>query len=71
MSYSVQDPLDFSRNSSLVPSFIQSDVSLRGEDVSLSFRTFQSPTVLLYVSSFYRGFLALLLNDGEEQSAFI
>lgn len=67
VSYSVQDPLDFSRNSSLVPSFIQSDVSLRGDNVSLSFRTFQSPAVLLYLSAFYREFFALLLNNGEEE----
>lgn len=71
VSYSVQEPLDFPRNSSLAPSFIQSDVSLRGENVSLSFRTFQSPALLFYVGSFYREFLALLVDGGEEESGFI
>lgn len=67
MSYSFQEPLDSPRNSSLVPSPTQPEVSARGENVSLSFRTFQNPVLLLYVSSFSREFLALLINNGEEE----
>ncbi|XP_077381293.1 contactin-associated protein-like 4 isoform X1 [Festucalex cinctus] len=44
------------------PSSILSDVSLRAENVSLSFRTNQSPALLLYVSSYQREYLALLIN---------
>ena len=56
------------RNSSARPSSIYSDVTLRGENVSLSFRTNQSPALLLYVSSYYREYLALLINKhGEEE----
>ncbi|XP_049602612.1 contactin-associated protein-like 4 isoform X2 [Syngnathus scovelli] len=44
------------------PSSIFSDLSLRAENVSLSFRTSQSPALLLYVSSHQREYLALLIN---------
>lgn len=67
MSYSVPEPVDFSGNGSLGPSPVQPEVPLRGDNVSLSFSTSQSPALLIYVSSSHRGFLALLLNHGEEQ----
>ncbi|KAJ3594338.1 hypothetical protein NHX12_003645 [Muraenolepis orangiensis] len=35
---------------------------VRGENISLSFRTRQSPALLLYISSFYKGHLALLIH---------
>ncbi|KAF3841800.1 hypothetical protein F7725_023751 [Dissostichus mawsoni] len=38
------------------------NISLRGENISLSFRTSQSPALLLFVSSFHREYLAVLLN---------
>lgn len=41
---------------------VHSDISLRAENVSLSFRTVQTPALLLYISSQYREYLALLLN---------
>ncbi|XP_029687303.1 contactin-associated protein-like 4 isoform X2 [Takifugu rubripes] len=62
VSYTIQEPPEFTRNSSIAPSSIHSDVSLRGENVSLSFRTFQSPAVLFYVGSFYREYLAVLVH---------
>uniref|UniRef100_A0A3B5K021 Contactin-associated protein-like 4 n=1 Tax=Takifugu rubripes TaxID=31033 RepID=A0A3B5K021_TAKRU len=69
VSYTIQEPPEFTRNSSIAPSSIHSDVSLRGENVSLSFRTFQSPAVLFYVGSFYREYLAVLVHaHGEEES---
>ncbi|KAG7279630.1 hypothetical protein CRUP_019367, partial [Coryphaenoides rupestris] len=57
-----------SRNASAQPasSSIYSEVTLRGENISLSFRTRQSPTLLLYVSSFYREHLALLINKHDK-----
>lgn len=48
---------------SLHSSPILSDGTLRGENVSLSFRTSQSPALLLYISSYQREYLALLLNQ--------
>lgn len=68
VSYTFKEPYELIRNSSAVPSSIHTDVTLRGENVTLSFRTFQSPTVLFYVSSFQREFLAVLINKhGEEE----
>uniref|UniRef100_A0A3Q1FMZ9 Contactin-associated protein-like 4 n=1 Tax=Acanthochromis polyacanthus TaxID=80966 RepID=A0A3Q1FMZ9_9TELE len=72
VSYTFKEPYELSRNSSALPSSIYSDTTLRGENVSLSFRTNQSPALLLYVSSYYREYLALLINkDGEEDARLI
>uniref|UniRef100_A0A3Q0QTJ7 Contactin associated protein like 3 n=1 Tax=Amphilophus citrinellus TaxID=61819 RepID=A0A3Q0QTJ7_AMPCI len=57
VSYTFKEPYELSRNSSTLPSSIYSDMTLRGENVSLSFRTNQSPALLLYVSSYYREYL--------------
>lgn len=62
VSYTFKEPYEFVRNSSALPSSIYSDMTLRGENVSLSFRTNQSPALLLYVSSYYREYVALLIN---------
>lgn len=57
---------------SLHSSSILSDGTLRGENVSLSFRTNQSPALLLYVGSYQREYLALLLNkNGNNSFRFI
>uniref|UniRef100_A0A8C4F1E1 Contactin associated protein like 3 n=1 Tax=Dicentrarchus labrax TaxID=13489 RepID=A0A8C4F1E1_DICLA len=61
--YILKEPYELSRNSSAMPSSIYSDMTLRGENISLSFRTSQSPALLLYVNSFYREYLALLINE--------
>uniref|UniRef100_A0A8C4HP66 Contactin associated protein like 3 n=1 Tax=Dicentrarchus labrax TaxID=13489 RepID=A0A8C4HP66_DICLA len=66
ISYTFKEPYELSRNSSALPSSIYSDMTLRGENVSLSFRTNQSPAVLFYVSSYYREYLALLINKHEK-----
>uniref|UniRef100_A0A8C4FD84 Contactin associated protein like 3 n=1 Tax=Dicentrarchus labrax TaxID=13489 RepID=A0A8C4FD84_DICLA len=66
VSYTFKEPYELSRNSSALPSSIYSDMTLRGENVSLSFRTNQSPAVLFYVSSYYREYLALLINKHGE-----
>ncbi|XP_067331445.1 contactin-associated protein-like 4 isoform X2 [Channa argus] len=62
VSYTFKEPYELIRNSSARPSSIHTDMTLRGENVSLSFRTNQSPALLLYVSSYYREHLALLIN---------
>ncbi|XP_008289756.1 contactin-associated protein-like 4 [Stegastes partitus] len=66
VSYTFKEPYELSRNSSALPSSIYSDMTLRGENVSLSFRTNQSPALLLYVSSYYREYLALLINKHDK-----
>ncbi|XP_069366911.1 contactin-associated protein-like 4 isoform X2 [Paralichthys olivaceus] len=66
VSYTFKEPYELMRNSSALPSSIYSDMTLRGENVSLSFRTNQSPALLLYVSSYYREYLALLINKHDE-----
>uniref|UniRef100_A0A3Q3SZB5 Contactin-associated protein-like 4 n=1 Tax=Mastacembelus armatus TaxID=205130 RepID=A0A3Q3SZB5_9TELE len=68
VSYTFKEQVvnELNRSSSVVPSSIYSDMTLRAENISLSFRTSQSPALLLYVSSYHREYLALLLNrDGE------
>uniref|UniRef100_A0A3Q3X1B9 Uncharacterized protein n=1 Tax=Mola mola TaxID=94237 RepID=A0A3Q3X1B9_MOLML len=71
VSFNFKEPYKFMRNGSVVPSSIHSDVTLRGENVSLSFRTHQSPAVLFYVSSYHREYLALLINKHGEGPALI
>uniref|UniRef100_A0A3P9QG08 Contactin-associated protein-like 4 n=1 Tax=Poecilia reticulata TaxID=8081 RepID=A0A3P9QG08_POERE len=66
ITYIVKEPYEASKNSSSLHSSIYSDITLRGDDVSLSFRTSQSPAPLLYVSSFYRQYLILLINKHGE-----
>ncbi|XP_056148356.1 contactin-associated protein-like 5 [Lampris incognitus] len=60
--YIFQEPFDVGRNSSTPPTSIFSDMTLRGENISLNFRTSQSPVLLLYITSYYREYLALLVN---------
>ncbi|XP_061587826.1 contactin-associated protein-like 4 isoform X1 [Cololabis saira] len=66
VSYTFREPSEQSRNGSALPSSIYSDATLRGENVSLSFRTNQSPALLLSVSSLSREYLALLINKHEK-----
>uniref|UniRef100_A0A3Q1KBX2 Uncharacterized protein n=1 Tax=Anabas testudineus TaxID=64144 RepID=A0A3Q1KBX2_ANATE len=66
IAYILNEPYQLSRNSSAWPSSIYSDMTLRGENISLGFRTSQSPALLLYVNSFYREYLALLINNHVE-----
>ncbi|XP_041867089.1 contactin-associated protein-like 4 [Melanotaenia boesemani] len=57
---------ELNRSGSTFPSSIFSDMTLRAENISLSFRTSQSPALLLYVSSYHSEYLALLLNKQEK-----
>lgn len=61
--YNLKEPSELGLNHSVSPFSIYSDVTLRGENISLSFRTSQSPALLLYVNSYFREYLALLIND--------
>ncbi|XP_068563834.1 contactin-associated protein-like 4 isoform X1 [Cebidichthys violaceus] len=66
VAYNFKEPYEPNRNSSTLPFSIYSDMTLRGENISLSFRTSQCPALLLYVNSFYREYLALLINKHDE-----
>ncbi|KAF3698567.1 Contactin-associated protein-like 4 Cell recognition molecule Caspr4 Precursor [Channa argus] len=66
VSYTFKEPYELIRNSSALPSSVHSDGALRGENVSLSFRTSQSPALLLYVSSYSTEYLALLINKNDK-----
>uniref|UniRef100_A0A8C3G2Y6 Contactin associated protein like 3 n=1 Tax=Cyclopterus lumpus TaxID=8103 RepID=A0A8C3G2Y6_CYCLU len=71
VAYNFKEPYGPNRNSSGSPFSIYSDMKLSGENISLSFRTSQSPALLLYVNSFYREYLALLINkQGEDTLGF-
>lgn len=62
VTYTFKEPHELSRNGSAQSSSIYSDLTLRGVNISLSFRTSQAPALLLYVNSYYREYLAVLLN---------
>nr|XP_046258659.1 contactin-associated protein-like 4 [Scatophagus argus] len=64
VSYTFNEPNRSS--SSILSSSIHSDMTLRAENVSLSFRTSQNPALLLYVGSHRREYLALLLNKHDQ-----
>uniref|UniRef100_A0A3Q4ASU4 Uncharacterized protein n=1 Tax=Mola mola TaxID=94237 RepID=A0A3Q4ASU4_MOLML len=63
ITYILKEPSELSRNRSALPSSKSADMTLRGENISLSFRTSQRPASLLYISSFYGEYLALLINE--------
>lgn len=72
ITYTFKELYVLSRNSSRGSSFIYSDMTLRGENISLGFRTRQSPALLLSINSFYREYLVLLLNQhGENKHSWL
>ncbi|XP_061540117.1 contactin-associated protein-like 4 [Phycodurus eques] len=60
--YTLKESYELSQNRSALPSSIFSKMTLRGENISLNFRTRQTPALLLFVNSFYREYIALLIN---------
>ncbi|XP_067370199.1 contactin-associated protein-like 4 [Channa argus] len=66
IAYMLKESYELNRNNSAWPSSIYSDMTLRGENISMSFRTSQSPALLLYINSFFRENLAVLINDHDE-----
>nr|XP_061791038.1 contactin-associated protein-like 4 [Nerophis lumbriciformis] len=60
--YTLQEPHELSQNRSALTSSIFSKMTLKGENISLNFRTTQTPALLLFVNSFYRQYIALLIN---------
>uniref|UniRef100_A0A3P9J945 Contactin associated protein like 3 n=1 Tax=Oryzias latipes TaxID=8090 RepID=A0A3P9J945_ORYLA len=66
LSYIFKEPFEGFGNSSVLPSSVYSDLTLKEENVSLSFRTTQSPALLLHISSSHGKHLALLINKHEK-----
>uniref|UniRef100_UPI0037E86000 contactin-associated protein-like 4 n=1 Tax=Semicossyphus pulcher TaxID=241346 RepID=UPI0037E86000 len=69
VSYTFKDPALNKLNRSsggTLPSSIYSDTTLRAEKISLSFRTSQSPALLLYVGSYHKEYLAVLLSKHDK-----
>ncbi|TRY64588.1 hypothetical protein DNTS_003142, partial [Danionella cerebrum] len=62
VTYTFKEPYELIRNISAQSSSIYSDLTLKGENISLSFRTSQAPALLLYVNSYYRENMVILLN---------
>eukprot|EP00064_Thunnus_orientalis_P004184 superscaffoldBa00000373_g4195 len=65
VSYTFKE-LTLNKSGSAPPPSIYSGMTLRAENISLSFRTSLSPALLLYVGSYYREYLALLLNKHDK-----
>ncbi|KAM4730174.1 contactin-associated protein-like 4 [Anableps anableps] len=68
LSYNFKENLvnELNRSSSSPSSPVMSNMNLRAENISLSFRTSQSPALFLYVGSHRREYLALLVNKQEQ-----
>lgn len=66
VAYTFKEPYELNKNASSQSSSIYSDLTLRGESIAFSFRTTQAPALLLYVNSYYREYLAVVLNRNGE-----
>ncbi|CAO2596456.1 Contactin-associated protein-like 3 [Lemmus lemmus] len=68
LTYNFQEHSTLSENTTSLASSLQGDVILSRETITLSFRTTQTPCLLLYVSSFYEEYLSVILaNNGSLQ----
>lgn len=56
----------FNKNSSSFAALFHEDLTLAGEIATLSFRTTGTPSLLLYVSSFYEEYLSVILAPNGE-----
>ncbi|KAM5136747.1 contactin-associated protein-like 3 isoform 1-T1 [Callospermophilus lateralis] len=71
VTYDFQDHHPLGGNTSSLASSLHRDVTLSRETVTLSFRTTRTPSLLLYVSSFYEEYLSIILaNNGSLQITY-
>lgn len=62
MTYNFQEYYTLSKNtSSLTASSLQKDITFSSETITLSFQTTETPSSLLYVSSYYEEYLSVIL----------
>ena len=67
--YSFQEYYTFDKNSSSHASSFYADMTLNREVITFAFRTTRTPSLLLYVSSFYKEYLSVILSRNGEFSA--
>ncbi|XP_069905922.1 contactin-associated protein-like 3 [Oryctolagus cuniculus] len=68
MTYTFQEHYPLSENKSSFASSLHRNTTLTREMITLSFRTTQTPSLLLYVSSFHEEYLSVILsNNGSLQ----
>ncbi|KAM4877959.1 contactin-associated protein-like 3 isoform 2-T2 [Thomomys bottae] len=68
MTYNFQEPYTLRENTTSWASSLPRDVSLSSNSITLSFQTTQTPSLLLYVSSFSEEYLSIFLaNNGSLQ----
>uniref|UniRef100_A0A8C0ZLV2 Contactin-associated protein-like 3 n=1 Tax=Castor canadensis TaxID=51338 RepID=A0A8C0ZLV2_CASCN len=68
VTYNIQEHYTLSKNTSSSGPSSRRGVTLSRETITLSFRTTQTPSLLLYVSSFYEEYLSVILaNNGSLQ----
>ncbi|XP_044160386.1 LOW QUALITY PROTEIN: contactin-associated protein-like 5 [Bufo gargarizans] len=61
VTYMFQEPYPVSRNTSASASAIYADTVISRENIAFSFLTAQAPSLLLYVTSVYQDYLAVML----------
>ncbi|KAM3916615.1 contactin-associated protein-like 5 [Leptodactylus fuscus] len=61
VTYIFQEPYPVSRNTSAAASAIYADTVISRENIAFSFLTAQAPSLLLYVTSVYQDYLAVIL----------
>ncbi|XP_027730702.1 contactin-associated protein-like 4 isoform X6 [Vombatus ursinus] len=61
VTYNFQEYYTLSKNSSSHAASFHGDMTLIRETITLSFRTTRTPTLLLYVGSFYKEYLSVIL----------
>eukprot|EP00076_Gallus_gallus_P049548 XP_428089.4 contactin-associated protein-like 4 [Gallus gallus] len=60
--YSFQENYTFAKNSSSHASAFYADMTLNRETITFAFRTTRTPSLLLYISSFYKEYLSVILS---------
>uniref|UniRef100_A0A8C0FTD2 Contactin associated protein-like 4 n=1 Tax=Bubo bubo TaxID=30461 RepID=A0A8C0FTD2_BUBBB len=61
VTYNFQEYYTLAKNSSSHASSFYADMTLNREEITFAFRTTQTPSLLLYVSSFYKEYLSVIL----------
>uniref|UniRef100_A0A8C6Z9U3 Contactin-associated protein-like 4 n=1 Tax=Nothoprocta perdicaria TaxID=30464 RepID=A0A8C6Z9U3_NOTPE len=69
VTYNFQEYYTLAKNSSSHASSFYADMTLNREAITFTFQTTRMPSLLLYVSSFYKEYLSILLTKNGECSA--
>lgn len=66
MIYNFQENYSLSKNSSFHAASFHGDMKLGRETVKFNFRTTRAPSLLLYMSSFYKEYLSVIIAKNGE-----